>query len=211
MGQPIELIAGLGNPDPEYLSTRHNVGFWFVDALASAHDARFSHEKKLEADMTEIRLGDSRIRLAKPMTFMNDSGRSIAKILAYYKIPAVHLLVVYDEIDLPPGRVRIKLGGGHAGHNGMRSVIEHIGPDFWRFRIGVGHPGTRERVVGHVLRRAPAREEDLILEGVRNAADALPVLIEQGPERTKNRLHAQKPGADDQGDARDDTKKPDGA
>lgn len=204
-GQPIDLIAGLGNPDPEYLTTRHNAGFWFVDALASAHGAHFSMQKKLEAQMSEIRLGNQRIRLLKPMTYMNESGRAVAKALGYYKIPVERLLVVYDEIDLPPGRVKLKHGGGHAGHNGMRSVIQHAGPDFWRLRIGVGHPGIRDRVVGHVLERAPADEEALILEGLRNALDALPVLIEQGAQIAQNRLHSHRPAnGDEPGDASDD-------
>lgn len=197
MGQPIDLIAGLGNPDPEYLATRHNAGFWFVDALASAQGASFSLDKKLEAERSEIRIGAARIRLIKPMTYMNHSGRAVAKALNYYKTPREHLLVVYDEIDLPPGRVRLKFGGGHAGHNGMRSVIEHIGADFWRLRLGVGHPGSRDRVVGHVLRRASESDEDLILEGLRNALDALPVLVEQGAAIAQNRLHSLRPGAAD--------------
>jgi PTH1 family peptidyl-tRNA hydrolase len=199
MGQPIDLIAGLGNPDPEYQVTRHNVGFWFADALASAHAASFSFEKKLEGAMTEVRVGGQRIRLLKPMTYMNESGRSISRALAYYKIPPERLLVVYDEIDLPPGRVKLKRGGGHAGHNGLRSVIEHIGADFWRIRIGVGHPGSRGRVVGHVLKRASTEEEDLILEGLGNALDALPLLLERGPQIAQNRLHSQKPADGDDG------------
>jgi peptidyl-tRNA hydrolase, PTH1 family len=194
MGQPIDLIAGLGNPDPQYLATRHNAGFWFVDALAARHGATFSADKKLEGATAEVQIAGRRIRLLKPMTYMNHSGRSLAKAVGYYKIPLDHVLVVYDEIDLPPGRVKLKFDGGHAGHNGMRSVIEHAGAAVWRLRIGVGHPGPgrKEQVVGHVLRRASSSEEDLILDGIRNALDSLPTLIEQGPELAKNRLHAHK-------------------
>jgi PTH1 family peptidyl-tRNA hydrolase len=135
------------------------------------------------------------VRLLKPQTFMNLSGQSVAAALAYYKIAPEHLLVVYDEIDLPAGRVRLKFDGGHAGHNGLRNVIEHIGTGFWRIRLGVGHPGRgrKENVIGHVLNRAPADEEQLILDGIGEALDILPVIIEQGAQRAQNRLHAAKP------------------
>lgn len=202
MGQPIDLIAGLGNPDPEYLLTRHNAGFWLVDALADAHGARFSANRKLEADLAEITLAGRRVRLVKPMTYMNESGRALAKAVNYFRIPTGHVLVAYDELDLPPGRVRLKFGGGHAGHNGVRSTMAHLGPDFWRLRIGVGHPGRRERVTGHLLgRRAPADEEDLILRSIRSAIDVLPVLIEQGSQRAQTALHTAPGDADDAGGA----------
>lgn len=191
MGQPIDLIAGLGNPDPEHLVTRHNAGFWFVDALAAQLGAQFSPNKKLEADSAEVTLAGRRIRLLKPTTYMNESGRAVAKAASYFKIPSENVLVVYDEIDLPPGRVRLKFDGGHAGHNGMRSIISHLGPRFWRMRIGVGHPGDRSKVSGYVLRRAPAAEEDLILGTIRNAIDVLPGLIEQGGEQAMMQLHTQ--------------------
>jgi PTH1 family peptidyl-tRNA hydrolase len=191
MGQPIDLIAGLGNPDPEYLATRHNAGFWLVDALARAHGATFSANKKLEADSAEITLAGHRVRLIKPMTYMNESGRAVSKATSYFKIPTENLLVAYDEIDLPPGRIRLKFDGGHAGHNGMRSIMSHLGPKFWRLRIGVGHPGERSQVSSHVLRRAPASEEDLILGTIRDAIDVLPLLIEQGGEYAMMKLHTQ--------------------
>ena len=196
MGEPIDLIAGLGNPDPEYLATRHNAGFWLADALASENGARFSSNRKLEADCAEITLAGRRIRLIKPMTYMNESGRALAKAVAYYKIPPAGVLVAYDELDFPPGRVQLKFGGGHAGHNGMRSIIAHLGAGFWRIRIGVGHPGDRTRVTGHVLKRAPVAEEAEITGSIRRAIDVLPVLIEHGGERAKTALHTAeaKPG-----------------
>jgi PTH1 family peptidyl-tRNA hydrolase len=189
MGQPIDLIAGLGNPDPEYLATRHNAGFWMVDALAAAQGATFSSNRKLEADTAEVTLAGRRVRLLKPMTYMNESGRALTKAASYFKIPTENILVAYDEIDLPPGRVRLKFAGGHAGHNGIRSIMSHLGADFWRLRIGVGHPGERGKVSGHVLRRAPASEEDQILGTIRDAIDVLPILIEQGSEHAMTRLH----------------------
>lgn len=191
MGAPIDLIAGLGNPDPEYLATRHNAGFWLVDALAAENGASFSGNRKLEADASEITLSGRRIRLIKPMTYMNESGRALARAVGFYKIPTANVLVAYDEIDLPPGRVQLKFGGGHAGHNGMRSIMAHLGADFWRIRIGVGHPGERSQVSGHVLRRAPAAEEDLITASIRRAIDVLPILIGQGGERARRALHTE--------------------
>jgi PTH1 family peptidyl-tRNA hydrolase len=125
------------------------------------------------------------------MTYMNESGRALSKAVGYFKIPIENVLVAYDEIDLPPGRVRLKFDGGHAGHNGMRSIMSHLGSNFWRLRIGVGHPGDRSKVSGHVLRRAPASEEDLILGTIRDAIDALPTLIEHGGERAMTQLHTQ--------------------
>jgi peptidyl-tRNA hydrolase, PTH1 family len=201
MGQPIELIAGLGNPGPEYLMTRHNAGFWLVDALAAREGARFSPQKKLEAEAAEVTLAGQRVRLLKPMTFMNLSGRAVARALSYYKIPTAHLLVAYDEIDFPTGKVRLRFGGGHAGHNGMRSIIEHVGPDFWRIRIGAGHPGTREQVKGHVLRRASASDEELMLDSISRAIDVLPTLIEHGGPLAQNRLHVPETGSDTNGQA----------
>ena len=189
MGQPIDLIAGLGNPEPQYLTTRHNAGFWFVDALARELGAKFSASRKIDSDSAEITLAGRRIRLIKPTTYMNESGRALSKALSYFKIPSENVLVAYDEIDFPPGRIRLKFGGGHAGHNGIRSIISHIGPAFWRLRIGVGHPGEQSMVSGHVLRRAPAQEEDLILATIREGIDILPTLIEQGSEHAMNKLH----------------------
>jgi PTH1 family peptidyl-tRNA hydrolase len=204
--QPIALIAGLGNPDREHLTTRHNAGFWFVDALAERHGGRLSANRKLDGDVAEIDISGHRVRLLKPTTYMNQSGNSVAKTLAYYKIPPAQLLVVHDELDFPPGEVKLKFGGGHAGHNGMRSVIEHVGADLWRLRIGVGHPGPgrKDQVIDHVLRRASRDDEDLILEAIGRALDCVPAMLTEGPERVMNRLHAPKPGAldaDDESDA----------
>lgn len=197
MGQPIDLIAGLGNPEPKYLATRHNAGFWFVDALAARYGGRFSAQKKLEGEIAEIAIEGHRLRLLKPMTYMNHSGRSLAKAVNYYKVPLEHVLVVYDELDLPPGRAKLKFDGGHAGHNGMRSVVEQVGAGCWRLRIGVGHPGPgqREQVLAHVLKRADAAQEEEILATIREALEVVPVLLEHGPEIAQNRLHRRKPAA----------------
>jgi PTH1 family peptidyl-tRNA hydrolase len=200
MGTPIDLIVGLGNPGPEYATTRHNAGFKFVDLLAKEHGGAFSRERKLQGEAAEIAIGGQRIRLLKPTTYMNLSGQSVGAAVNYYKIPTERVLVAYDELDLPPGRMQLRFDGSSAGHKGINSIIEHVGTAFWRLRFGVGHPrdgeharGERKEVIDHVLKRAAGDEEELLLENLREAADALPVLLEHGAERAKNRLHTRKP------------------
>jgi len=199
MGTPIDLIVGLGNPGSEYEATRHNAGFWFVDLLASEHGGRFSQQRKLHGDAAEVTIAGQRIRLLKPMTYMNLSGQAVGAAVNYYKIPTEHVLVAYDELDLPPGRAQLRFDGSSAGHNGIGSVIEHIGTKFWRLRFGVGHPrdqqasGGRKDVINHVLKRAAGEEEQTLRDKLREAADLLPVMLEQGAERAKNRLHTRKP------------------
>jgi PTH1 family peptidyl-tRNA hydrolase len=197
------LIVGLGNPGAEYAATRHNAGFWFVDLLAEAHGGRFASQRKLHGESAEITVASRRIRLLKPMTYMNLSGQSVGAAVSYYKIPTEHVLVAYDELDLPPGRAQLRFDGSSAGHNGVASVIEHIGQKFWRLRFGVGHPrdqqqpaGGRREVIDHVLKRASGSEETTLRDKLREAAELLPVLLEQGAERAKNRLHTRKPEND---------------
>ena len=201
MGTEIDLIVGLGNPGPAYQTTRHNAGFWFADLLAREHGGRFAAERKLKGDIADVRIAGRRIRVLKPMMQMNLSGESVQAAASYYKIPVERVLVAYDELDFPPGRVQLKFDGSGAGHNGVGSVIEHIGTKFWRLRIGVGHPrdranepGRRE-VIDHVLERASPDDEALILEAIGDAVRAVPAIIEQGAERVKNRLHRKKPAA----------------
>ena len=200
MGTPIDLIVGLGNPGAEYATTRHNAGFWFVDLLASEHGGKFSQQRKLQGESAEVTVAGQRIRLLKPTTYMNLSGQSVGAAVNYFKIPTEHVLVAYDELDLPPGRAQLRFDGGSAGHNGVGSVIEHIGTKFWRLRFGVGHPrdqvepaGGRKEVIDHVLKRAAGAEETTLREKLREAADLLPMLLEHGAERVKNRLHTRKP------------------
>ncbi|HEX6994217.1 MAG TPA: aminoacyl-tRNA hydrolase [Gammaproteobacteria bacterium] len=198
MRQRLDLIVGLGNPGPKYQLTRHNAGFWFADLLARAHGASFSQDKKLRGETAEISIASHRIRLLKPLTYMNLSGQAVAAAVNYYKIEPQHVLVAYDEIDLPPGRAKLKFDGGHAGHNGIRNIAEHIGTAFWRLRIGVGHPGPgrRDEVVNHVLDRASAEEEALIMATITDAVELVPVFIEEGAERATHRLHSRKPAAE---------------
>src|SRR5690606_15279955 len=194
MRQRLDLIVGLGNPGPKYQLTRHNAGFWFADLLAPAHGASFSQGKKLRGETAEITIASHRIRLLKPLTYMNLTGQAVAAAVSYYKSEPQHVLVAYDEIDLPPGRAKLKFDGGHAGHNGIRNIMEHIGPEFWRLRIGVGHPGPgrRDEVIGRGLDRASPEEAKLILETIGEAVELLPVFVEEGAERATNRLHERK-------------------
>ena len=192
MGSPLELIVGLGNPGPEHLSTRHNAGFWFVDLLAREHGGAFRFENRFHGEIAEINVAGHRIRMLKPTTYMNDSGRAIAAMTAYYKTPPEHVLVAYDELDLAPGRVQLRFDGGHGGHNGMRNVVECVGKAFWRLRLGIGHPGPgrKDQVVNYVLQRPSSVDQEAILDAVVASIDALPVFLDKGAERAKTQLHS---------------------
>ena len=165
-GLPLRIIVGLGNPGPEHLVTRHNAGFWFVDLLARRHGGEFRDYRKYSGETARITLSEQEIVLLKPTTYMNRSGLSIRQLSDFYKIAPEEILVAHDELDLPVGSVRLKQGGGHGGHNGLRDTIAHIGETFWRLRLGIGHPGNKAEVIDYVLTRAPRAEEDLILEAV---------------------------------------------
>ncbi len=189
-GLPLRVIVGLGNPGPEHLVTRHNAGFWFVDLLARRHGGEFRDYRKYSGETARITLSEREIVLLKPTTYMNRSGLSVRQLSDFYKIAPEEILVAHDELDLPVGSVRLKQGGGHGGHNGLRDTITHIGETFWRLRLGIGHPGNKAEVIDYVLTRAPRAEEDLILETVSTAADVMPLLLEQGAERAMTRLHS---------------------
>ncbi len=189
-GLPLRIVVGLGNPGPEHLVTRHNAGFWFVDLLARRHGGEFRDYRKYSGETARITLSEQDIVLLKPTTYMNRSGVSVRQLSDFYKIAPENILVAHDELDLPAGGVRLKQGGGHGGHNGLRDTIAHIGETFWRLRLGIGHPGNKAEVIDYVLTRAPRAEEDLILEAVGTAADCMPLLLEQGAERAMTRLHS---------------------
>ncbi len=172
----MKLFVGLGNPGPKYAGHRHNIGFMAVDAIASAHG--FGAERARFQGLTlEGSLGTEKILILKPTTYMNDSGRAVGEAARFYKIDPDDVIVFYDEIDLAPAKVRVKRGGGAAGHNGIRSIASHLGPDFWRVRLGIGHPGQKERVHGHVLGDFSKAERadwvDALLDAVADCAPHL--------------------------------------
>jgi peptidyl-tRNA hydrolase, PTH1 family len=187
---PIRMIVGLGNPGPDYAQTRHNAGFWLADLLARRHGGVFRTERKFVAELASIRLEGADVLLLKPQTFMNRSGASVQAASAYLKIPVEQILVAHDELDLPPGDARLKQGGGHGGHNGLRSLIAHLGAAFWRLRLGIGHPGNRAEVIDYVLNRPSREDEALILEAVSDAADVMPILLGSGEQPAMHKLHS---------------------
>lgn len=189
-GQPIQLVVGLGNPGADYVYTRHNAGFWFVDELARRFGGTFKPEKKFHGDMARIEIAGQDIRLLKPMTYMNRSGLAVRSAADFLKIPAGGILVAHDEIDLPTGALRLKQGGGHGGHNGLRDVSAHMGADYFRLRIGVGHPGNAKQVVDYVLKR-PTKEEDILLaRAIDAAADGFETLLREGLQKAQTKLHS---------------------
>ena len=189
MASYLKLIAGLGNPEDRYARTLHNAGFWFVNELAHRAGERFRFEKRFDAEVCRVRIGAQDVWLAKPQSFMNLSGGPVRGMLDYYRLDASELLVAHDEIDLPPGTVRLKLGGGHGGHNGLRDVTQHCGRDFMRLRLGVGHPGQKDQVTGYVLKRASNDAEAAILQNVGAAADVMPLLVGDGLNAAMKKLH----------------------
>jgi peptidyl-tRNA hydrolase, PTH1 family len=191
--EPLKLIVGLGNPGTEYARTRHNAGFQFLDELARRHDALFRSEPRHRAEVARARIGDGELWLLKPMNYMNHSGDPVRSLASFYKVPVASILVAYDELDFPAGVVRLRQGGGAAGHNGMRDVIAQMGDGFWRLRIGIGHPGDRAQVLDYVLGRPPAAEAQLIQDAIVAAADAIPVLLSQGAQIAMNQLHGRDP------------------
>ncbi len=185
----LTAIAGLGNPEERHARTLHNAGFWFVDELARRAGAEFRYEKRFDAEICRIHISDNDVWLIKPQSYMNLSGGPVRGVLEYYRLAVSDLLVAHDEIDLPPGTVRLKKGGGHGGHNGLRDIIKHTGSDFMRLRIGVGHPGHKDLVTDYVLKRASAEVEQAMRSNIDDAADVVPSLVEDGIEAAMTRLH----------------------
>jgi PTH1 family peptidyl-tRNA hydrolase len=185
--------VGLGNPGPQYDQTRHNAGFWFVDELARRHGSDFRRESKFQAWVCKPRIGGRDVWLLKPETYMNLSGRAVAALAGFFKIPIDSILVAHDELDLPPGTVRIKRGGGHGGHNGLRSLIEQLGSnDFLRLRLGIGHPGHKDDVVDYVLTRPSQQDRAAIEQAIEDAADVMSLLLSGERERAMHVLHSKK-------------------
>jgi peptidyl-tRNA hydrolase, PTH1 family len=194
-GTPLQIVVGLGNPGPEHRLTRHNAGFWFVDALARQHGAQFRAHARYQGEIAKLAVEGSELVLLKPQTYMNRSGLAIRALMDYIKAPVGEILVVHDELDLPAGVARLKLGGGHGGHNGLRDTITHCGADFWRLRIGIGHPGDRSQVIDYVLQRASGAEETAIMDSIGAGLDALNVFLRDGAEKAMHQLHSAAAGA----------------
>ena len=189
MSKHLTIIAGLGNPEDRYAGTLHNAGFWFADELARRGNAQFRNEKRFDADICRIDLAGNDVWLVKPQSYMNLSGKPVRAMLDYYRLKAEQLLVAHDEIDLQPGDVRLKLGGGHGGHNGLRDVIKHCGRDFMRLRIGVGHPGHKDQVTNYVLKQASRETAAAMRTNVDEAADVMPLLATDGLNAAMKKLH----------------------
>jgi len=186
----LRLIVGLGNPGADYLRTRHNAGFWFIDALAQSVGARFGVEHKLHAETAKANVAGHQVLLLKPTTFMNKSGIAIVSALRYYKINPDEMLVAHDELDLPVGTARLKFDGGHGGQNGLRDIVGHLGDGkFHRLRVGIGHPGHKDRVTGWVLGRAGAQDEDAIMTSIGASLDVLPLALSGDYSEAMKRLH----------------------
>ncbi len=185
----LSIIAGLGNPESKYERTLHNAGFWFVDAVARKYGGEFRYEKKFDCDYCRVNIQGDDVWLVKPQNYMNQSGPPIRAMLDYYRLKSRDLLVAHDEIDLPPGTVRLKQGGGHGGHNGIRDVMRHCGADFMRLRIGVGHPGEKDKVTGYVLKRGSSDVEAAVEANIDEAMDALPLLLDDGLNAAMKALH----------------------
>jgi PTH1 family peptidyl-tRNA hydrolase len=189
----IQLLVGLGNPGAEYESTRHNAGFWWVDQVCQQTAAKLNLEAKFFGHAGRVKLAGEEVWALKPTTFMNLSGRSVGALAKFYKIPPESVLVIHDELDLPPGTVKLKQGGGHGGHNGLKDIAAQLGtPNFWRLRLGIGHPGDRNAVSNFVL-HAPTRDELQAIEGnIDESIAILPQLITGKFEEAMLKLHTKK-------------------
>lgn len=187
----LKVIVGLGNPGSKYTETRHNAGFWFIEEVARKYSAVFRPDKKFHGEVVKISLEGKEVWLLKPDTFMNRSGLAVQSLLSFYRLTADQLLVAHDEIDLPPGTAKLKTGGGHGGHNGLRDIISQLGTkDFHRLRIGVGHPGTKDQVVDYVLHNASRDDRILIDRDIDDAVAVMPELASGAFEQAMHKLHS---------------------
>jgi PTH1 family peptidyl-tRNA hydrolase len=190
----IKLFVGLGNPGPEYEATRHNAGFWWIDALAAELKLSLAPEKSCHALVARTAVQGQPLWLMKPQTFMNLSGKSVSALARFFKIEPTQILVVHDELDLPPGQVKLKHGGGHAGHNGLRDIHAQLGSaDYWRLRLGIGHPGVRAEVIHWVLKKPAPEQRIAIEEGIARSLKAVPHLVAGEMEKATLIVHTSKP------------------
>lgn len=187
----IKLIVGLGNPGDRYQKTRHNAGFWLLDQLAAGEGGRLAEDKKFQGEYGKITLAQQPLHLLKPLTFMNASGRAVSALAKFYDLAPEEILVVHDELDLPEGAVKLKYGGGHGGHNGLRDIIAALGSkDFYRLRLGINHPGDRNQVVDYVLHPPGKMEQEKIDGAIARGLAILPLLVRDGAEKAMHRLHS---------------------
>jgi PTH1 family peptidyl-tRNA hydrolase len=185
----IQLIVGLGNPGNEYTGTRHNAGFWWVDQVCAETGSKLNLETKFFGHAGKLK-NSSEVWLLKPTTFMNASGRSVGALAKFYKIPPEAILVIHDELDLPTGTVKLKKGGGHGGHNGLKDIAAQLGtPDFWRLRLGIGHPGDKNAVANYVLKDPTRDEMRAIEENIDQSTTLLPLLLKGEFEAAMLKLH----------------------
>ena len=190
----IRLLVGLGNPGPEYEATRHNAGFWWVDAAARKLGAVLTPQRSYFGLAARAQAATGTVWLLQPMTYMNLSGKAVAALARFYKIAPQEILVVHDELDLLPGQAKIKLGGGHAGHNGLRDIHAQLGSaDYWRLRLGIGHPGVKAEVVDYVLRKPAPEQREMIEQTIARSVDALDLLLAGEMERAMMKVHAKPP------------------
>lgn len=194
----IRLFVGLGNPGPEYEATRHNAGFWWVDAVARKLGASLHAERSyhgLVARVNRPRPGvDGPVWLLEPQTYMNRSGQSVAALARFFKIAPQEILVAHDELDLPPGQVKLKQGGGHAGHNGLKDIHAHLGSaDYWRLRLGIGHPGIKAEVPDYVLRKPAPEHREALEQAIERSLPALDALLQGDMEGALRVIHAKPP------------------
>jgi PTH1 family peptidyl-tRNA hydrolase len=186
----LRLIVGLGNPGADYVDTRHNAGFWLIDQIAADQGLSFRFEKRFNADECKFKVHGRDVFLQKPQTFMNRSGQSVAALARYYKIAPEEILVIHDELDLPPGVNRIKQSGGHGGHNGLRDIINHLGSrEFLRIRVGIGHPGDSKQVVNYVLHKSSVADLNAIEAANRDTLAVMPQLLEGRIDKAMQALH----------------------
>lgn len=185
----LRLIAGLGNPGAGYVSTRHNAGFWFADRVAEAFAGSFRVQSRFNGELAEVQVGSDKLILLKPTTFMNKSGLAVQAAASFYKLEVDQILVVHDELDLPPGTARLKRGGGHGGHNGLRDIHRHLGADYLRLRVGIGHPGTKDLVHDYVLGRPGKADEQAIRDSLEDALRAVEAMLRHGWDHALKQLH----------------------
>lgn len=188
--QPLSLIVGLGNPGMEYAHTRHNAGFWYVEQLAERYKIQLKNDNKYHAVVGRGTIEGQDIRLLLPLTYMNRSGQSVVPFAKFYQIPPSKILIAHDELDMQPGVIRLKNGGGHGGHNGLRDIVPHIGADFLRLRIGIGHPGHKDRVTAHVLGKAPITEQALLDQAISHALSQSAALVNGQIDKATQAINA---------------------